>query len=698
VRAVKDDWLSVSPEEVCPVCGHTSNCKVSQDGSAVWCGRVQSDRQNAGGQWLHRTNKETYPKRFSDKKYISPTKPKKQTRHFLDLASYEKKADGNKGNLRYWAERYSLPVASWLAVRAFASTESITIPEVSLDDPLRVCGLVARSRSTDKANRWKCGAGHSRGATIGKLPCGDGLACLLVEGGSDTATAIAMNCEAVGRHTRDAPLESLSLILCEIPPDHHVILIVENDHPKHDDCSAEDWIQHLFFCAVERAKLLANKLGRPVIVARPPSDIKDLNDWWKIETDSLGHLLCFDDRVIIGQLIVKELVDTGKEVPPSKSQIEKYKTEKFKELKESVYLSSEILRQNSIARGMGFDSDYEAEDSCSFYRSFSRRNEEKKMNEYLFGFLSCKSWKCPSCRERKLKPEWLIHLAEIFVGCDLIFRTHLTSDPLKVVKDYRSAKRQIERHKGNFAAIELQSYHRAIYSTVETKQNPKPFRIGSHQRHFDELLRHLRDDIAGVNASCGRPISTCRNWSQGEAPSIGDMQFKVERIAEIFCGMSKMLHLVELSCDEAESALSVMSRRNRGILEISDRYEYVAISRDDSTLVMTSRPIDGSKPYPAEYAIVPVLAAIRQAGFDHGDNWRLAVRTSPRWTPKPSKRWRPLDSSTSPAQARAAAHSAKVDPTDFASEPTSSFCDGVSVRFYDGQVDKEETFLARLNG
>lgn len=694
--AAKDNWIPVSHSKPCPVCEHSSNCKVSVDGSAVWCGRVESDRQNAGGQWLHKIGDSASRPIFAAKKATPKAKPKKRSRYFLSLQSYKEKAEQNKANLAYWAERYCVRPSDFIAVRAFATAETITIPEVSLEDPSRVCGLVSRSRSLTKDNRWKCGAGHSRGATIGECPCGDGLATLLVEGGSCAVTAIAMNCEPVGRFTRDAPLEGMSVILSEVPTDQHVILLVENDPPKHEDCCEEDWIQHLFFCAVERAKPLADKMGRPIIVARPPAKIKDLNDWWKVETERMGHLLSSDDRIAIGRMIVDELVSTGKEVAPSKELIRQYKTEKFEELRESVFLSSEILRQNSIARGMGFDSDYEAEESCSFYRSFSRRNEEKKMNEYLFGFLSCKSWKCPSCRERKLKPDWLIHLAEIFVECDLIFRTHLESEPKRIIKDYRSAKRQIERLAGSFAAIELESGTKAIYSTAETKQASRAFRIGSHKRHFDELLHCLRGDIAAVNASCGRPISTCREWSQGELPTIADMQFKVERIAEIFGGMSRMLHLVELKPDEAVNVLSALARKNRGILEIDDRYEYVAIDRGKSSLVMTSRPIDGSKSHPAEYAIVPVLAAVRQAGSDYGENWREAVRTSPRWAPKPSKRWRPMGSTTSPELARHAARAVGVEPSDFASEPTSSFCDGASVRFFDAQGDKEEAFLSRL--
>lgn len=47
-------WRAVTRAEPCPICGGPDNCKVSGDGGAIWCGRIDSGgRQNAGGQWLH---------------------------------------------------------------------------------------------------------------------------------------------------------------------------------------------------------------------------------------------------------------------------------------------------------------------------------------------------------------------------------------------------------------------------------------------------------------------------------------------------------------------------------------------------------------------------------------------------------------------------------------------------------------------
>ena len=53
---VSRDWVRVSRERPCPICGKADNCSTSRDSSAVWCGRVSdgSIQSNAGGQFLHR--------------------------------------------------------------------------------------------------------------------------------------------------------------------------------------------------------------------------------------------------------------------------------------------------------------------------------------------------------------------------------------------------------------------------------------------------------------------------------------------------------------------------------------------------------------------------------------------------------------------------------------------------------------------
>ena len=50
----RDGWHPASREERCPKCNGDHNCTISDDHGAVWCGRIESDRQNAGGQFLHR--------------------------------------------------------------------------------------------------------------------------------------------------------------------------------------------------------------------------------------------------------------------------------------------------------------------------------------------------------------------------------------------------------------------------------------------------------------------------------------------------------------------------------------------------------------------------------------------------------------------------------------------------------------------
>ncbi len=164
-----------------------------------------------------------------------------------------------------------------------------------------------------------------------------------------------------------------------------------------------------------RAEQLAGLLDRPVYVSRPPIESNDLNDWWVAASRNEGHTMTEQDRHAIGREMVADMIDRGEEIQQNEDDMRKFRVAALETLKSNLLCKSELDRGEAIQRGGGdLDADYDPADSCSFFKSLYRPNKKKGGADYLIGHLACKSWTCPNCRRRKLKPEWAIHAASKF--------------------------------------------------------------------------------------------------------------------------------------------------------------------------------------------------------------------------------------------------------------------------------------------
>lgn len=509
-------WKAVSRKAPCPICGRDSNCKVATDGGAVWCGRIASDRQNRGGQYLHLLNGKPAseylrPATRSPRKFLKPGK-----RTILPpVAKILEAANDNRQHLAYWAARYCVPEVAWLALGAVASKYRIQIPEYDPSDSGSVVGLCSRRATDDKSARWRIGKGHGRGLTLAKLEPKtdeDGkprepAAVLIVEGASDCAAVVASGNQPIGIFTRDMPLEQLASVLRSVPRYRPIILVVENDHPPSCvDCSIDQWRIHLFNCACQRAGKLATELGRPVLVSSPPDSINDFADWWRIESEGFGHLLSFDDRQEIGRQMVGSLTEHSAEVLPDEGILLDHRTEAAETFTYSQMTRSELMRHESTRSEV--DTSYQLEDSCSFYKAFHRVRDMK--SQYLFAFLGCKSWKCPSCRERILKPAWKIHLAQVFAKEESkVYRSFVESG-----RDIENLKRVARRRGGEFAVVHHAGGEGAFYSNQEISRGEVIiFDLRRYRDDFDDLLKLMQIDVDCVCHRPTRPIGTSRGWA-----------------------------------------------------------------------------------------------------------------------------------------------------------------------------------------
>tara|TARA_A100001391_G_scaffold181113_2_gene146889 strand:- start:527 stop:2488 length:1962 start_codon:yes stop_codon:yes gene_type:complete len=616
----------------------------------------------------------------------------------LSPGEYQAKAQQHGEKLLYWCEKYCVPASSWLSLRAMATSSQIVVPEISPSDPTIVSALVARAATSEKDARWRAGRGHVRGVAMAEPPSGKGHAVLIVEGASDAAAAIAAGFEVIGRHTRDADLTLFAMLFRRVPADHPIVLLVENDSAEKLNC--EDWqLHHHLRCkAGERAKALASELGRPIVVSSPPCEINDFCDLWRFETDQRGHLIDEASRLAIGSALSIELLNTGTKENPCPVGMKKFRESKVMELQEMLLMKSEIDRQSAIERGNGIDADYARADSCSFFKSFHKVDEEKKQMRYLFSHLGCRSWKCHACRNRKLKPDWTSHLASVFSECKQIFSCEVSADSKsELTKKFTTVKAVIRRSGGRFVSIRRGECCITVFSDTPPKGKANLYEIETHRDHFKSLLEVLVLYVAGIDDEGGKPISTSREWSQGDPANLNDLRWKVTRIGEQFDAEGYVLCLSELSTEAAAELVAGISSRNRELIDPAHRCDFLLINSDNGrSLVMTSHPIAGSTEHGGEDAAKIVNHHIIQA-CGNLDDWRSHVRTSPRWTPKPTKQWRPLDSKASPSDAATAARAAGLRAAEYDGNPTEATLEGSVVSVASNNTVAQERFLSLLN-
>ena len=678
-----DGWVRVSRAEPCPICQGGDNCSVSTEGTAVWCGRVQSDRQNKGGQYFHRIDdNDPYRKTFEPRRFEKT----REGKEFATLAKFHEIAIANRSHLSYWAERYCVPVSCWQDIHGYAIKGILVTPELNQDGD-KVIGTSKRLLKSDGSTEKKNVRGSSRGITVGRHPVGSGHAVIIVEGASDTAAANAAGFEGMGRHTRDADLTAFSRLLSEVPDNCPIVVIVENDSPPArlvEQYNDDSWREHMMQETSKRVALLVEIIGRPVLVSRPPERHNDFCDWWKHETDGFGHLINQEERKKIGFGMAGNLLGSAIEVSPSPAKIRKFKQQDFEKLEERMFLASETKRLDSLERGNGIDADYQAADSCAFSKSFSREKIEERKTQYMFGFLSCRSWRCMACKERKLKPGWSLHLALAWLDEESIYRSEISGS------EFRSVKRKIEKLNGEFAAIWETEETVVIYSTHPVVDQAEAFHLEKFVHAFGNLIYRMEKDVFAVNTKKNKPISTSRKWSQTDLVRISDVMWKLKRISDTAEKANQKLFVAKLEKERAENLISEIKKQNKKFP--IKKTNFFAVDCENSVWLMcskSSKKLNRSEPSEA-------VSQIRDAFLELGEEWKPHLRTSPAWTPKRTKQWVPLDSDVSPEEAREAAKAVMVVASDIGIDSRfGPFVDKTLIQFGIGDV-REEEFLKKI--
>lgn len=244
------DWLRVSKDHPCSVCGKPDWCTVAGDASC--CMRVQSDRPMANGGWLHGEAKPIAPT------VHTPRRPRYEAPAF-DAHLWWRAARhvARMRKLSAWACSLGLPPTTVDFMGGCTVGGMLCFP--MHDGTGNICGI----RTRDHNGAKKAVTGSKAGVFLSTAPLD--LDVLICEGPTDAAAAMALGFEPIGRP---------SCAGCE----HHVV----------DTCRRMDYGK-VTICAdadgpgITGARKLADVLRAARIGVRlvTPGGHKDLRDWWR---------------------------------------------------------------------------------------------------------------------------------------------------------------------------------------------------------------------------------------------------------------------------------------------------------------------------------------------------------------------------------------------------------------------------------
>lgn len=264
------NWHNASRREPCPICHRPDWCTMSNDGAVCVCRRVESPHPTASGNgWIHplRGNGESRMRNEESRRRAGPRTGNLQPVVNRRLAALHAGFDGDPVFMSemIWAELgiYDETLAEKLDVRYNAAKDCMSFPMRNAKG--EITGLRYRHRGTGR--KWS-EKGSKDGLFIpaaliprpvtGKRQPSPLFIC---EGPSDTAAALALGLDAIGRSScmSGTPLIQEYLRLTGI---RRVTIVSDGDAPGYDG-----------------ARRLARALPVSTRILLPPPGIKDLREW-----------------------------------------------------------------------------------------------------------------------------------------------------------------------------------------------------------------------------------------------------------------------------------------------------------------------------------------------------------------------------------------------------------------------------------
>jgi len=242
-------WNKVTPAKPCVVCGKGDWCLVSPDGQVSLCNRIESERRCKTG-WLHGS-----PAKPAQPRQV----PRPPPESALDADAWYNavRLVSKVDKLDAWADKLGLPESAIDVLGACTLGDILAFP--MYDGTGAICGI--RTRYQD--GRKMAVRGSKAGIFLPTFHGDDEP--LICEGPTDSAAAVALNFEPIGRPSCTGS-EDIVVATCKRFGYDKITLCADADGP-----------------GVAGGKRMADVLRAARVQVRlvAPIGHKDLRDWYK---------------------------------------------------------------------------------------------------------------------------------------------------------------------------------------------------------------------------------------------------------------------------------------------------------------------------------------------------------------------------------------------------------------------------------
>lgn len=295
-------FLTVSPKHPCPICEKKDWCGYSDDGHLVICMRVQSDRPAKNGGWTH------IIKDFDTQLPILPPPPPTMLKKVgVNIKKTKDFGGYHKSLYAKWSPAVPMWLGETLGVAPSAVERLGCVPDFSAkgwawpmrDGDGKIIGI--RYRNND-GKKWA--AKDSKNGLFYPEDIAKTKRLVICEGPTDTAAAMTIGLNAVGRFSCSGGADMLNVLIRRLWVTE-VVIVSDNDGEKQTPQG------RVFEPGLDGALRLAKDLSvRCKVVLMPSKDIRK----WVGEGNTLAQWQLLEDNAIwrnpveIAKTIVSEAI------------------------------------------------------------------------------------------------------------------------------------------------------------------------------------------------------------------------------------------------------------------------------------------------------------------------------------------------------------------------------------------------------
>ena len=256
---IREKFVRVSRKLRCPICGKHDWCGISYDGTIAICMRIQSGKTSGNGGWIHRIGDPV------DRTLIREAKRKKQHRPNFKKMHKELSESTKEENLYLFAEELGVTIDSLHRMNVVRHDRKKAWAFPMYNHIGDMTGLRLRS----SWGKWALD-GSNAGLFTNRGEQFDSELWLVVEGATDTAAAISLEFNTVGRPSCRGQ-EIMLRDYLDMNGARQVIIIPDNDEPKHDSQG------RIFYPGIDGAIALTKKVAFNASIVMPPCN--DFRTW-----------------------------------------------------------------------------------------------------------------------------------------------------------------------------------------------------------------------------------------------------------------------------------------------------------------------------------------------------------------------------------------------------------------------------------